>query len=130
MGVRLLALRDDGTDGDQQWEDINLPPQAEQEDYVKEGIWSKVKETAGKVPFMKDAIAMYYCAVDSKTPLRVKTAAFAALAYFILPADVVPDILPMVGFADDAGVVWLALQTINSHITDEHRQQAEDLLME
>lgn len=53
------------------------------QEYVEKGIWVKIKETIGKVPFVPDAIAMYHCALDAKTPLHARAIAFSALAYFI-----------------------------------------------
>jgi uncharacterized membrane protein YkvA (DUF1232 family) len=67
---------------------------------------------------------MYFCLLDTKTPLWVKGTAAAALAYFILPFDAIPDILPAVGLSDDAGMLAATLTAIAAHITDEHRARA------
>lgn len=98
------------------------------EEYVKKGLFQKVKETAAKVPFVPDAVAMYFCALDPKTPLHAKIIAFSALAYFIFPADIIPDIAPIVGYSDDAGSIAAALMTLNAYITDEHREKAKKWL--
>lgn len=100
----------------------------DQEEYVKKGLLQKVKETAAKLPFVSDAVAMYFCALDSKTPLHAKIIAFSALAYFIFPADVIPDIAPIVGYSDDAGSIATALLTLNAYITDKHREKAKEWL--
>ncbi|MEZ2661363.1 YkvA family protein [Aneurinibacillus aneurinilyticus] len=73
-----------------------------EEEYVKKGFWAKVKETTAKVPFVLDAVSMYYCSIDQKTPLVAKGIALAALSYFILPIDAIPDVIPIAGFTDDA----------------------------
>lgn len=98
------------------------------EQYVKDGIWKKVKRTASKVPFVSDAIALYFCALDSKTPIHAKFTAFSALAYFISPADGVMDAIPVLGYGDDAGAIALAIATLEKYITDEHRKKAEGWL--
>lgn len=63
------------------------------EELVKKSFWSKTRKAAGKIPFTREAIAMYYCAMDAKTPLWAKGIAFGALAYFISPIDAIPDAL-------------------------------------
>jgi uncharacterized membrane protein YkvA (DUF1232 family) len=56
--------------------------------------------------------------------VHVKGALAAALAYFVLPFDFVPDLLPMVGFADDAAVLATALRLVAGAIRPEHREAA------
>ncbi|MCU0838241.1 MAG: YkvA family protein [Rhodospirillales bacterium] len=105
-----------------------LVPLPQQEEIVRRGFWRKVKRTLAKAPFLDRAIAAYYAAVDPATPVRAKAVIYAALAYFILPADLIPDILASVGFTDDMGVLLLALQTIAPHITDDHAERARAAL--
>lgn len=97
----------------------------ENEDIVKQDFWGKMKKFAGKIPFTKEAVSMYYCAIDSKTPLYAKGIAFGALAYFISPVDAIPDALIGLGLTDDAGVVLAALKAIGSNVTEEHRDKSE-----
>lgn len=97
-----------------------------QEEYVKKGFLNKLKKHASKIPFAKEALAMYFCAMDSKTPLSAKLTAFGALAYIVLPFDFIPDLLLVVGYTDDAAAFWAAYKAIHIHITDLHRGQAED----
>lgn len=99
-----------------------------QEEYVKRGLWTKVKQTVAKVPFVPDAVAMYYTMLDTKTPLAAKLTIVAALAYFIFPIDAIPDALPVAGFTDDAAVIMAALVAVSPYMTDEHRQKALDAL--
>ena len=73
-------------------------------------------------------VAAYFCAFDYATPLQVKAALVAALAYFVLPFDVVPDILPLVGYGDDAAVLVTALRMVAGHIRPEHREAARRTL--
>jgi Uncharacterized conserved protein len=96
--------------------------------YVEKGIWAKVKKTIGKVPFLANAISLYYCAMDTKTPFKARAIAFSSLAYFILPIDVIPDAILAAGYSDDAGVIAAAIMALAPYITEEHRQQAEDFL--
>ncbi len=92
---------------------------------VERKFWDKLRKYIRQVPFVGDLIAAYYCAVDPVTPLHVKAVLFGALAYFIMPLDLVPDVLTWVGFTDDAAVLYAALRTIAPHVKDRHRQQAK-----
>lgn len=92
---------------------------------VDRGFWRKLRRHGRRVPFLKDALAAYYCARDPMTPVRVKAVLMGALAYFVLPADLVPDFIAGLGFTDDATVLLAAIQTISPHIKDRHRDQAQ-----
>ena len=56
--------------------------------------------------------------------MQVKAALIGALAYFVLPFDVMPDVMPMLGFADDAAVLATALRLVASHLKPAHREAA------
>src|SRR4051794_41685583 len=75
---------------------------ARDEETVRRGFWPKLRRFASRLPFAEDLLAAYYCAFDRDTPMQVKAALLGALAYFILPFDVIPDMMPLLGFADDA----------------------------
>ena len=62
------------------------------------------------------------------TPLQVKTALIGALAYFVLPFDVVPDMMPLLGFSDDAAILLTALRMVTAHVRPEHREAARRAL--
>ncbi len=95
---------------------------------VKEGFWPKFKRFARKIPFSEDLVAAYCCAIDTSTPLKVRGVLLAALAYFILPTDFVPDFILGFGFSDDATVLATAIALVSTHIKPEHRAQAEKIL--
>lgn len=95
---------------------------------VRKEFWIKLKRVAAKVPFVEDLLAAYYCAFDRQTPRHVQAALLGALAYFILPFDFVPDMLPVLGFTDDAAVLATALRMVASHITPVHRAAARTAL--
>ena len=101
---------------------------ARDEQVVKTGFWRKVRSTLGKVPFTEDAVAAYYCATDRNTPAYVKAVLMGAIAYFVIPADVIPDFIVGLGFTDDAAVLMAALSAIRGHLKPEHRSCARDFL--
>ncbi len=92
---------------------------------VERGFWAKLRRHGRRVPFLKDALAAYYCARDPETPLQVKAVLMAALAYFVMPADLVPDFIAWFGFTDDATVLLVAIQMISPHIKGHHRDRAQ-----
>jgi uncharacterized membrane protein YkvA (DUF1232 family) len=98
---------------------------ARDEETVRRGFWRKAKRVGAKLPFAEDLLAAYYCAFDRDTPLQAKAMLFGALAYFVLPFDAIPDMLPLLGFADDAAVLATALRVLASHITPAHREAAK-----
>jgi uncharacterized membrane protein YkvA (DUF1232 family) len=89
---------------------------------VRRRFWRKLKGVAAHLPFAEDLLAAYYCAFDHRTPRHVQASLLGAIAYFILPFDFVPDMLPMLGFTDDAAVLATALRMVATHITPEHRE--------
>ncbi|HZD89757.1 MAG TPA: YkvA family protein [Pseudolabrys sp.] len=91
-------------------------------------FWRKLGRVAARVPFAGDLLAAYYCAFDRTTPLHVKGMLLGAIAYFVLPTDAIPDMLPVIGFTDDAAVLAAALKMVSDHITPGHRQAAQDKL--
>ncbi|MEL8054841.1 MAG: YkvA family protein [Pseudomonadota bacterium] len=95
---------------------------------TKRRLIPKLLRVAGRIPFADDLAAAYYCAVDEKTPRKVKLTLFAALGYFVLPVDVIPDVVAGFGFTDDATVLATALSIVGVHIKDEHRLLARRLL--
>jgi uncharacterized membrane protein YkvA (DUF1232 family) len=101
---------------------------ARDEARVRRGFWSKVKRVAARLPFAEDLLSAYYCAFDRATPIQVKAALLGALAYFVLPIDLIPDILPVLGYADDAAVLAAALRLVATHIRPEHREAARQAL--
>jgi len=95
---------------------------------VREKFWPKLAKAAARLPFAEDAVAAYYCAFDRRTPLQAKGMLIAALAYFILPTDAIPDFLLGLGFTDDMAVIATAVSMIRSHMRPEHRDQAREAL--
>ena len=106
------------------WDNADAERIAQDEETVRRGFWPKAKQFAARLPFAEDLLAAYYCAFDRDTPLQVKAALVGALAYFVLPFDVMPDVMPMLGFADDAAVLATALRLVASHLRPAHREAA------
>jgi uncharacterized membrane protein YkvA (DUF1232 family) len=92
----------------------------ERSERVRAKFWRTLKRAARQVPFMEDLVAAYYCALDTHTPTRVRGILLAALAYFVLPTDIIPDFIAGFGFTDDVAVLSAAITAVRSHITPAH----------
>ncbi len=101
---------------------------AQDRDSVRRRFWIKFKKVVGKLPFAEDLLAAYYCAFDKQTPRHVQAALLGAIAYFILPFDFIPDMLPVLGFTDDAAILATAIRLVSAHILPEHRDAARAAL--
>jgi uncharacterized membrane protein YkvA (DUF1232 family) len=93
-------------------------------------LWRKLVRVAARISFADSLVAAWYCAADAKTPIHVRGVLLAALAYFVLPADAVPDIVAGIGFTDDAAVIAGVIGTFARYITPEHRAKASRRLDE
>ena len=111
------------------WDTTDFAEEAEcKEERVRREFWEKARYVAARLPFAEDLLAAYYCAFDQRTPLQVKATLLGALAYFILPFDLIPDMLPVIGFTDDAAVLATAIRLVAAHIGPHHREAARRVL--
>lgn len=95
--------------------------------YTEAGFWRKLRRHALRAgrEVIGHALCLYYAARQPGTPAWARTVIYGALAYFIAPVDVMPDIAPLLGFTDDLGVLMAALVTVALHIDDEVRARAQ-----
>lgn len=97
-------------------------------EYSERGFKEKLQGFAAAAGsrVIERALQLYYAAQSPDTPRWAKTVAYGALAYFIIPTDSIPDIVPAAGYTDDLGVIALALGTIATRITPEIRARAHE----
>ena len=99
-------------------------------EYSDSGFWEQVvkyAKIAGK-EVVERALRLYYAAQEPNTPTWAKTVIYGALGYFIFPLDAIPDPTPLVGYADDLGVLAAAIATVALYITEEVKQKARQKL--
>lgn len=101
---------------------------ARDEQGVFTDMWALLRKVGRRVPFAEDVLAAFYCATDPKTERRVKLVLVGAIAYFVMPLDVIPDFLPFLGFADDAALLTAAIAGVAGSIKPEHREKAREAL--
>ncbi len=95
---------------------------------LRRDFWRKFAPMVARIPFAEDLLAAYYCAFDRETPTHVKVALFGALAYFVLPTDTIPDMLPVIGYGDDAAVLAAAIKLVSDAMNPAHREAAKNKL--
>ena len=108
--------------------DIYLPKTIQRNERLARGLVPKLVRLAGKLPFADDLAAAYYAARDPLTPVKAKAVLFGAAAYFVMPADLVPDVVVGLGFTDDATVLATALSVVGMHVKERHQAMARKLL--
>lgn len=97
-------------------------------EYSDESFWDKIGGYAIKAgeEVVKLALKLYYALCDNDTPLWAKSIIVGALGYFISPVDAIPDIVPVVGYSDDLGVLTMAFGAVAMHIKDAHGDMARE----
>jgi uncharacterized membrane protein YkvA (DUF1232 family) len=103
---------------------------AEKEARIRARFWPTVKKALRSLPFIEEVVAAYYAMLDPRTPIKPRLVLIGALAYFVTPFDLVPDILLGPGFVDDASILLAALAAVRSSVRDEHREAARCALAE
>jgi len=102
------------------------------DDYNESDFWDKIKKfgkSAGENVVGK-ALMLYYAALSDKTPVAIKALIYGALGYFIFPVDLVPDVIPFAGFADDLVALGTAIASASAYITPKVKKQAKEKLGE
>ena len=94
------------------------------EQRVARGFWPKMRKVAAHVPFASEALAVWFCARDDETPTAAKGMMLAALAYFVLPFDAIPDVIAGIGYTDDAAVFAAMLAIVGKNLKPRHREAA------
>lgn len=108
---------------------IQLPAViARNQEAVRGRFWPKLVRGLAAIPFAQDLLSAYYCAQDPQTPMRAKAILLAALGYFIMPADLIPDFIVGLGFTDDLTVLLTAIAVVRGNITQNHLDAAEKQL--
>ena len=98
------------------------------EERVARGFLPKIRRVAARVPFAAEALSVWWCARDPATPAAAKGMMMAALAYFVLPTDVIPDILPALGMTDDAAVIAAVIAIVGKNLRPRHKEAAKAFL--
>jgi len=91
-------------------------------------VLKKARRLFGRLPFVRDVVASWYATLDPKTPTSAKMVLAAAIAYFVMPLDLIPDFIIGIGFTDDAAAIALAIKTLSGIVNRSHYHQADQVL--
>ena len=103
-----------------------------QSNYSESGLWKKVKSVAKKagIKTIYMVLLLHYVLKSPDVPLEDKAKIYGALGYFILPIDLIPDFIPVVGYSDDVAALAFALHAVWKNVTPEIKEQAQRKLRE
>ena len=109
---------------------MNNEQQGYRKEYSDAGFWDKLVRHAviAGQEVIEKALQLYYAAEDPNTPAWAKTVIYGALGYLIFPLDALPDVTPLVGYADDLGVLAAAIATVALYISDDVKSKAAQKL--
>ena len=109
---------------------LPVPAVPSSADYTERDFWTKLAAfgRASGREVIEKALWLYFAAQRPETPSWAKATVYGALAYFILPADAVPDITPFGGYVDDLGVLVVAVATIAGYINSDVKAKASNVL--
>ena len=105
----------------------NLDFKKYEDKYSESGLWDKIRKNIAKigVKVIYQALLLYYVAQSPNCPAKIKAGIIGALGYLISPIDLIPDIMPGIGYADDAAAIATAVALAQIYITDEIKEQAK-----
>ncbi|MEE0990382.1 MAG: YkvA family protein [Paludibacteraceae bacterium] len=100
--------------------------------YSEDGLWKKLGNVAKKVGLkpIYHVLLLYYVLINESTPKKYKTMIIGALGYFILPIDMIPDFIPVVGYTDDVAAIAGAILAVAKCVSPEIKAQAKAKLKE
>ncbi len=112
---------------------LQTAPQYERH-YDENSFWKKVRHVASQVgaKVLYPTLQLYFLLQSKDVPVKAKTLIIGALGYLILPADLVPDFIPALGFTDDLTALMVALRTLNKYLTPDinaHAKEQTDKLL-
>lgn len=101
-----------------------------QKHYSDNSFWSKLKRIAKSagIKVIYPALLLQYLMKSDEVSLTSKLIISAGLGYFILPIDLIPDFIPLIGYADDLGVMLLILRKMGNNVTPEIKRNAREHL--
>ncbi len=94
--------------------------------YSENGLLSKLSRAVrwANAKIIYAALLLYYVLRNDAVTMADKSKIYGALGYFILPTDMVLDLIPMVGYTDDMAALMWAIHTLTKNLTPEIKAQA------
>ena len=98
----------------EKFDENNLELKKYEKEYSESGLWDKIKSVAKKAgeEIIYNVLLLYYALQSDNVTKSDKAKIIAALGYFILPIDLIPDAIPALGFTDDASLLVYLIRTL------------------
>lgn len=98
--------------------------------YSEKKLFAKLGKFAVKAgrKLVYVVLLLYFTLQKENVPRRAKGIIIAALGYFILPFDLIPDFIPLIGYTDDMGALMMALAIVSIYIDKEVKDKAKSKL--
>ena len=84
---------------------------------VKDSLFAKLKELAGRFSWTQDLAALYRYFLDGKASLVEKIGILLAIIYLLNPMDLIPDFIPVMGFVDDGMIISFLVGKLKEKIS-------------
>ena len=100
--------------------------------YSERGFWKKVKSSVMKAgdAVIRTALTLYYHLEDTSISSAQKVAIIGALGFFIMPLDIIPDAIPVLGFTDDLAALTAVYNLIKDNVSDSTLSKVETKMNE
>lgn len=100
--------------------------------YSEEKLTAKIAKVAKKlsIKVLYGILVLFYALNSPNISLKDKARIYGALGYFILPIDLIPDALPLAGYADDWAALLYVIKQVMEQITPETKHRAKSQLHE
>ncbi|MEA3228145.1 MAG: YkvA family protein [Campylobacterota bacterium] len=97
------------------------------ENYSDRALFKKLKSYAKVAGYevIETVLKLYYAMQKPEIPTKAKAVIIGALGYFIFPIDLIPDLLPVVGYGDDLTVLAGAVTVVASYIDKDVKEKAK-----
>jgi uncharacterized membrane protein YkvA (DUF1232 family) len=105
---------------------------AYQKNYNDNAFWETIKTYAKKLggEALYNALLLYYVMQDPNTPTQQKLMIAGTLGYLILPIDLIPDFIPVLGLTDDISALVAAVKMVAANISPQHQEMAKAKIRE
>ena len=103
-----------------------------QSHYSDKKLWDKLRNVAkaAGTKAVYFVLVLYYLLQSPDVSTADKAKIYGALGYFIVPLDLMPDFLPIVGYSDDIGALFWAIHAVWSNLTPDIEAKAKEKLKE
>lgn len=112
-------------------EDFNNDKLQKYEDnYSEDKLMDKLSRFAGKlgISVVYKVLLLFYVMKSPDVPIKEKALIIGALGYLILPVDLIPDAIPLLGFTDDLAALAFVVNQVRCYITENVQQMAQEKL--